>query len=507
MRSAPQGPATIVRSIGTAAYMSPEQTQGLSLDARSDVYSFGLVLYELLAGTRSFGQREAEKSALPPLGEEIPADLRTIVAKALEAEPADRYQTMRDLVVDLRRLVRRSDAELRGLSATGNATNARTGPAVPLPRFAERRLWYFAAGLALLAVLGFATRETFFGGPTATSVVVLPFVNESGAPEDVPISEGLGDDLRDRLMAVPGLSVQARASSISFRDQDADMPTIAATLEVGRLVNGSLRRQGRTLEVVLEVLDDRGFAVQTPLRFQAQEAGLQAMQQEIAAKVIRLLAPETPEAETPKTPTSASERANLLVIFGTRAERQVKEEFAVDESKLNEAIDSYRQATLADPNSLAAHARLASVLLYSGDVEGAAAPLRRAIDLGATIEPGSATAELSHAWSTTALFLLATRSETGIEAAYKQAIALNPSNVDALGAYAQWLMVHNRDEAAGYFREAILRDRRSLSRYLDYAEYLGIIEDMEGVRERRALISGAVSTAHAAISHWREYTR
>jgi TolB-like protein len=470
--------------IGTAAYMSPEQTQGLSLDARSDVYSFGLVLYELLAGTRSFGHRDAQNTALPPLGEEIPADLRTIVAKALEAEPADRYQTMRDLVVDLRRLVRRSDAELGGLFATGNATNARTAPAVP--RFADRRLWYFAAGLALLAVLGFATRETFFGEPAATTVVVLPFVNESGAPEDVPISEGLGDDLRDRLMAVPSLSVQARASSISFRDQDADMPTIAATLGVGRLVNGSLRRQGRTLEVVLEVLDDRGFVIQTPLRFQAQETGLQAMQQEIATRVIRLLAPEAvagAETKTPETPTLASERANLLVIFGTRAERQVKEEFAVDESKLDEAIDSYRQATLADPNSLAAHARLASVLLYNGDVEGAAAPLRKAIDLGAKIEPGSATADLSHAWSTSALFLLATRSETGIEAAYKQAIALNPSNVDALGGYAQWLLVHNRDEAAEYFREAILRDRRSLSRYLDYAEYLGIIEDMQGVRD------------------------
>ena len=85
------------------------------------------------------------------------------------------------------------------------------------------------------------------------------------------------------------------------------------------------------------------------------------MQQEIAAQVVRLLAPEAADAETkpPETPTLASERANLLVIFGTRVERQVKEEFAVDESKLNEAIDFYQQATLADPNSLAAHARLA----------------------------------------------------------------------------------------------------------------------------------------------------
>ena len=223
--------------------MSPEQTQGLALDARSDVYSFGVMLHELLAGRRASGQKEA----LPPLGEEIPADLRTSVAKALEAR------------------ARRSLSDRCAIwwwtcvgSCAGRTRSCADGPrpATPRTRAPDLRCRCRASrsiGSGTSPPVSRCSRcwgsrhaRRFFSSRSASSVVVLPFVNESGAAADVPISEGLGDDLRDRLMAVPGLSVQARASSISFRDQDADMPTIAATLGVGRLVNGILRRQGQT---------------------------------------------------------------------------------------------------------------------------------------------------------------------------------------------------------------------------------------------------------------------
>ncbi len=446
------------------------------------MYSFGLVLQELLAGQRL----EVKDPTVPrppvPLPGDVPAELRTLVMKALEDDPADRYQTMRELVVDLRRLVRHP-----GLDSAAAPTAAGS------PRARTRTIGYGIAAFAALLVAAFLgrapLRDLLVGAPSSGAVAVLPFVNEGTSTDDALISERLGDKLRDRLQELPDIDVIGRVSSLSFRDAQVDMRTIARTLGVGKLVNGSMRRRGSTLDVRVEILNERGFAIRT-LSYEEADTALLALQQRISADVGAFFDPASVAPATATTLSAAQgEPANKLILFGSHLEHEIKDDAPyIDEEKLHKAIDYYRRATQAVPGSIEAQSRLAAALLYAGDVEGASEPLRRALELGQSLAAGSKSAELSEAYYTAALYLVGTRNE-GADEQYQRALALNPNNVDAIGSYALWLMSHNRSlDAEAYFKTAIRLEPLSLSRYVDYAEYLGIRDETESLRDLAAEI-------------------
>jgi TolB-like protein/tetratricopeptide (TPR) repeat protein len=501
---------------GTAAYMSPEQMQGTALDARSDVYSFGLVLYELLSGSRPFAEREAprrpgEPEPIPPLSESVPAELRTIVAKALESEPSDRYQSMRDLVVDLRRLARHSGIETSDGFVGAESASARAGPAVAPRRTVVRRVAYglvVAAALATGALLVERyARNPSAPGPTGKTVAVLPFANDTGNDDDAFISEGVGDELRNRLMGLPGLRVAARPSSVSFRDRAVDLRTVAKDLGVSTLINGSVRRRGDMLTVLVEVLDANGFGIGS-FRSERPAAELAVMQSEIAGQVSSLLVPDANRAvaANASAPTSERQSSHMLVTLGRHYEQQVLDDITVDEPKMQRAIDLYRRATVADGTSLAAHTRLAGALLYLGAVEQAKAPLDKAVELAVSPDTQATPADLSDTFYTLALYLIRTRSRTGIEAAYQRSIQLNPDNADALGSYGQWLLTHQGPVAADqYFRRALDVDRQSLSRYTEYAEYLGTIEGTDKLMELANAVESRFPDARGYLALARIY--
>ena len=172
---------------------------------------------------------------------------------------------------------------------------------------------------------------------------------------------------------------------------------------------------------------------------------------------------------------------------------------------MEKAIDLYERATAADPSSIVAYSRLASALLYKGDVERAGAPLLSALKLAESADPESASTELSDLYYTTALYRLRTL-QTGAGDAYRKALALNPNNVDALGGYAQWLLKSSDLRGADtLFLDAIRLDRQSLSRYRDYAAYLGVVEEMDKLRELGDEIAARFPNAEGYLALARLY--
>jgi TolB-like protein len=227
--------------MGTAAYMAPEQAQGLAMDARSDIFSFGAVLYELLSGRRAFrGENSVSTMAAilhkEPAPLDAPASLQGIVKRCLAKAPGERYQSM---------------AELReALGKTRQVTD--------LPH-------------------------------SQPSIAVLPFANMSGDKENEYFSDGLAEEILNALAKIPGLKVIARTSSFAFRGKEQDITKIAETLRVRTILEGSVRRAGSRVRVTAQLIDASDASHLWSERYDRELADVFAVQDEIAGAIASAL--------------------------------------------------------------------------------------------------------------------------------------------------------------------------------------------------------------------------
>ncbi|HEX6214549.1 MAG TPA: protein kinase, partial [Vicinamibacterales bacterium] len=220
---------------GTPAYMSPEQAAAKPLDARSDVFSFGAVLYELLAGTRAFtGDSTAQiLSAVlrdDPSPLEAPAAVQQIVKRCLAKDPERRFQTMADVRHALQHLT----------AARADVT---------------------------------------------ASIAVLPFANLSPNADDEYFSDGLSEEIINALTRVPGLKVIARTSAFAFKGKNEDIRRIARTLGVTLVLEGSVRRAGGRLRVTAQLVDAADGAHRWSQRYDREMSDIFAVQDDIAAAI------------------------------------------------------------------------------------------------------------------------------------------------------------------------------------------------------------------------------
>ena len=315
------------------------------------------------------------------------------------------------------------------------------------------------------------------------SVAVLAFDNASNNADDDYMSAGFGDELREQLGRMQGLRIAARSSSIAAREQASDAVSVAAALGVAHLVEGSFRRRGNGLRISVQLIEGKtGLSVWTHT-FDRSPRELLTVQQSIAEAIVQQILPDT--AAVLAAPATRVATANELLLLARFYEQKVRDAPEVDEATLLEAIRLYREATEADPDSALAHSRLAGALLYLGDIDGAEAPIFKALNL----DPN-----LSEVQTTVGLYYMS-RGQPGALAALERAVALNPNNADALGAYAYLYWQQGRDDGPeDLFRRALALDPLSLSRYAALGDYLGknakIDELMQVVRSVQSLFDG-----------------
>jgi len=295
-------------AMGTAGYMSPEQVRGENLDVRTDIFSFGLVLYEMAAGQRAFGGdtvatiHEAILNRAPAplmqLHPEVLPRMEQIISRCLRKDRNQRYEHASDLRGDLEELRLESSAALRKDLAAVPPRTIQTGklpvePGSIVGRPAVARSRLLAAGtlvlILILAGLGYLHWRNPPSVDANASIVVLPFADLSPGKDEEYFSDGLTEQLINELARIPGLNVVARSSAFQFKGKTVDPRTLGRKLNVANILEGSVSREGNRLRIRAELTKAAdGFQLWSE-SYDRQISDIFAVQDEIARAVAREL--------------------------------------------------------------------------------------------------------------------------------------------------------------------------------------------------------------------------
>ena len=397
--------------LGTSGYMAPEQVRGMAADHRADVFALGVLLYEMLTGQRAFQRHstaETQAAVLrddpppPPPGRPLSPGLERLVRRCLAKRPEDRFQSARDL--------------LYALEAVGSGSDA-----VAVPQ-----------------------------EPSVPSIAVLPFVDMSPGRDQDYFCEGLADELINALTRLDGVRVTSRTSSFQFRGAAVDVRTIGERLKVRTVLEGSVRKAGDRLRIMVQLVNAEGGYHLWSERYDRELKDVFAIQDEIAESVARALSVVLSEKERDalqRRPTSSLEAYDFY-LKGRRLLTRLSLE-------LRYAPPLFKRAIEVDPRFALAHAGLAeaSFWLYSwwgghpDDLRQAEEASRRALELAPEL------AEV-HVARGAALTLGHRYDEAAVE--FDAAIRLNPRLWNTYYLYGRMRFEQGRfDEAESLWRKGI----------------------------------------------------
>jgi serine/threonine protein kinase len=504
-----QGGSSLTRSqttLGTVAYMSPEQARGGELDRRTDIWSLGVVLYETLAGKLPFrGDHDQaviysilhhEPEPLKKDRPDTPPGLEQIVYQALAKKPADRYQTMEEFREDL-------EAVAEGLKPL-KAKRRRVRRILGI-----RTAYVYSALVILLALIlglnigGLRNRLLGRAAPApAIRLAVLPFENLSGDPEQEYFSDGMTQEMIAQLgrLQPETLSVIAKTSVMHYKKTNTPLDQIGRELNVGYVLEGSAQREGTRVRITAELVKVKDQTQLWSDSIEREYSGILALRSEVAQKVAGALALKLLPAEQARL-------ANAKPVNPEAYEACLKGDYTVklNAPDLEAAMRYYELALENDPNYARAYAGMSSVWacragigITPPDEAGpkAKAAALRALELDETLP--AAHSALAGVLTWTDWDWAAAGRE------WEKAIELGPDDAGTRHAYSHYLMiVGRRDEAMRQIERAVELDPVNPTTTAFYAIDLLCARryDDSIVQARRALrLEPILPTAESALS-------